>query len=184
MPHRDFFIQSQTGKPALGVFIMFLHKLELAKRIILITCNLAIMLIVVASFLSRYLFSMDFYGVEEILLIFAFWLYFIGAAFGSYEQSHIEADFIQSIFGDTPITRIASYVRDIIEIAVLVVLTYWSFLLIQFAIERWPITPGWKIPLLVPQSAIAIGFILMTIHALVHFYRRINGKTYNLQQED
>ncbi len=167
-----------------GVLIMLLYKLEQVERIILITCNLAIMLIVVASFLSRYLFSIDFYGVEEILLVFAFWLYFIGAAFGSFEQSHIEADFIQSIYGDTPLTRITSYLRDIIEIAVLLVLTYWNFLLIQFAIERWPITPSWKIPILLPQSAIAVGFILMTFHALLHFYYRLTGKVNNMQQKD
>ncbi len=107
-----------------------LRKIVWAKRAILIICNLAIMSIVVASFLSRYLFAVDFYGAEEFLLIFAFWLYFIGAAYGSYERSHIEADFISAWLGDTPVTRALSYVRDIIEIVVLIVLTYWSFLLI------------------------------------------------------
>jgi TRAP-type C4-dicarboxylate transport system permease small subunit len=156
---------------------MLLRRLEWVERAILITCNLAIMLIVVASFLSRYLFAFDLYGAEEFLLIAAFWLYFIGAAFGSYEQSHIEADFIQSIVGDTVLTRALGYLRDTIELGVLVVLTYWSWLLIDFAIERWPISPGWKIPLLVPQSAILVGFALMTLHAAIHLRRRITGET-------
>lgn len=129
---------------------MLFRMLELAERTVLIVCNLAIMLIVVASFLARYLFAFDLYGAEEFLLIAAFWLYFIGAAFGSYEQSHIEADFIQSMVGDTLITRVLGYLRDLIELAVLLVLTYWSWLLIDFSIQRWPITPGWKIPLVVP----------------------------------
>lgn len=154
---------------------MFMRRLERVMRAILITCNLAIMLIVVASFLSRYLFSFDLYGAEEFLLIAAFWLYFIGAAYGSYEKSHIEADFIQSMFGDNLVTRILGYLRDLIELGVLLVLTYWSWLLIDFAIERWPVTPGWKIPLLVPQSAILVGFTLMTFHASVHFWRRISN---------
>lgn len=154
---------------------MFLQKLELVKRTVLIICNLALMLIVVASFLARYLFSYDLYGAEEFLLIAAFWLYFIGAAFGSYEKSHIEADFIQSMLGDTPVTRVLGYLRDVIELGVLVVLTYWSWLLISFSIERWPISPGWKIPLVVPQSAILVGFTLMTLHASVHLWRRITA---------
>lgn len=154
---------------------MFMQKLDLAKRTILILCNLAIMLIVVASFLARYLFAFDLYGAEEFLLIAAFWLYFIGAAYGSYEKSHIEADFIQSMVGDTPVTRVLGYLRDLIELGVLIVLTYWSWLLIAFSIERWPISPGWKIPLVVPQSAILVGFILMTLHASVHLWRRVTG---------
>lgn len=154
---------------------MFMRRLDWAMRAILITCNLAIMLIVVASFLSRYLFSFDLYGAEEFLLVAAFWLYFIGAAYGSYEKSHIEADFIQSMVGDNFVTRILGYLRDFIELGVLLVLTYWSWLLIEFGIERWPVTPGWKIPLLVPQSSILLGFALMTLHASVHLWRRING---------
>ncbi|MEO9819469.1 MAG: TRAP transporter small permease [Yoonia sp.] len=156
---------------------MILKRLVWAKRVILITANLAIMLIVVASFLARYLFAFDLYGAEEFLLIAAFWLYFIGAAFGSYEKSHIEADFIQSIVGDTVVTRALGYIRDVIELVVLVVLTWWSWLLVDFALQRWPVTPGWKIPLLVPQSAILVGFILMTLHAVVHLWRRFSGTT-------
>jgi TRAP-type C4-dicarboxylate transport system permease small subunit len=152
-----------------------LHNLVQVQKAILITCNLAIMIIVVASFLARYLFALDFYGAEEILMIFAFWLYFIGGSIGSYERSHIEADFISAWLGDTAVTRALSFLRDTIEIVVLFVLTYWSFLLVKFSIERWPITPGWKIPLLIPQSAITVGFILMAFHTLVHFWRRIRS---------
>lgn len=155
---------------------MLLRRLEWAKRAILIFCNLAIMLIVAASFLSRYLFSFDLYGAEEFLLVAAFWLYFIGAAFGSYERSHIEADFIQSLLGDTSLTRTLGFMRDVIELAVLLVLTYWSWLLIAFSIERWPVTPGWKIPLLLPQSAILVGFVLMTIHTAVHLWHRVYAR--------
>jgi TRAP-type C4-dicarboxylate transport system permease small subunit len=160
-----------------------LHHLVQVQKAILITCNLAIMIIVVASFLARYLFALDFYGAEEILMIFAFWLYFIGGSIGSYERSHIEADFISAWLGDTAVTRALSFLRDTIEIVVLFVLTYWSFLLIAFAIERWPITPGWKIPLLVPQSAIAVGFVLMTLHALTHFWNRLHGRPLDTGEE-
>ncbi|UWQ35421.1 TRAP transporter small permease (plasmid) [Leisingera sp. M527] len=155
---------------------MIIKYLERLKRVVLITSNLAIMLIVVAAFLARYLFSYDLYGSEEILLVFAFWLYFFGAAFGSYEQSHIEADFVQSTLGERPLTLVLGYVRDIVEISVLFVMTYWCWLLIEFAIERWPVTPGWKIPLVVPQSAILLGFALMSFHAVLHFINRIRGK--------
>lgn len=155
---------------------MILRWLEVWKRGILIVCNLSIMLMVVASFLARYLFEVDFYGAEEFLLIAAFWLYFIGAAFGSFEKSHIEADFIQAIVGDTIVTRVVGYLRDLTELTVLLVFSYWSWLLIEFSIERWPVSTGWKIPMVVPQSAILVGFVLMTFHAGIHLWRRIFGE--------
>lgn len=155
---------------------MFIRTLVLIKKIALITCSLGVMLMVVAAFFARYFFSYDLYGIEEFLMVVAFWLYFIGAAYGSYEKSHIEADFVQSIFGDRPFTRVLGHVRDVIELVVLVVLTYWSWLLITFAYVRSSVTPGWRIPLLVPQSAILVGFILMTLHASIHYWRKLSGK--------
>ena len=86
----------------------------------------------------------------------------------------MEADFINAWLGDIPFTRVLGYIRDVVEIVVLIVLTYWSFLFLVFAFERWPVTPGWKIPLLVPQSAILVGFIIMTLHALQHFRLKIS----------
>ncbi len=155
---------------------MFIRTLVLIKKAALIICSLGVMLMVVAAFFARYFFSYDLYGIEEFLMVVAFWLYFIGAAYGSYEKSHIEADFVQSIFGDTPVTRVVGHLRDVIELGVLVVLTYWSWLLITFAYVRSSVTPGWRIPLLVPQSAILVGFILMTLHAAIHYWRKLSGK--------
>jgi len=131
------------------------------------------MSIVVSAVVMRYALELDFYGSEEILMIFAHWLYFIGAAQGSSENSHVEADFIQDWLGGTRTGATLAYVRDVIEIVVLLVLTYWAVLFIEFAVERWPVSSGWEIPLLVPQSAVLVGFILMTLHTVRRFCLQI-----------
>lgn len=135
-----------------------------AQRTVLMVCNLAIVIIVVSAVVMRYALELDFFGSEEILMIFAHWLYFIGAAHGSFENSHVEADFIQDWLGGTRTAAVLAWARDIIEIGVLLVLTYWAFLFVSFAVERWPVSSGWGIPLLVPQSAVLTGFVLMTLH--------------------
>jgi len=150
--------------------------LDRVNRLILIFCNLSVMLIVVAAAVMRYWLNIDFYASEEILMIFAFWLYFMGAVYGSYEKSHVEADFMLSWLGDSRSGLAVALLRDLIELAVLIVLTYWAFLFVQFAYERWPITPGWRIPLIVPQSAILVGFMLMTIHALRHLVLKLGAR--------
>lgn len=154
---------------------IFWRVLDNAQRATLIVCNLAIMLIVVSAVVMRYALELDFYGSEEILMIFAHWLYFIGAAHGSFENSHVEADFIQDWLGDTKLADVLAYARDVIEICVLFVLTYWAFLFVSFAVDRWPVSSGWGIPLLVPQSAIFTGFVLMTLHTLRRFWLKVTG---------
>lgn len=146
-----------------------------AQRTVLMVCNLAIVFIVVSAVIMRYALELDFYGSEEILMIFAHWLYFIGAAHGSLENSHVEADFIQDWLAGTKTAGVLAYARDIIEICVLLVLTYWAFLFVSFAVERWPVSSGWGIPLLVPQSAVFAGFVLMTLHTLRRFWLKNSG---------
>ena len=49
----------------------------------------------VYSVVLRYCFKQNFYGSDEVIMLFAFWLYFMGAVYGSYENSHIKADLLK-----------------------------------------------------------------------------------------
>lgn len=48
----------------------------------------------------RYIVKHPFIGIEELAAYVAFWLYFIGGSYGSYERSHITADISSVIFKD------------------------------------------------------------------------------------
>ena len=47
-----------------------------------------------AEVLTRYLFKTSLFGVEQFIGYAAVWLYLIGASYGTYERSHIKAEFI------------------------------------------------------------------------------------------
>ena len=49
---------------------MFWNYLDKINRWILIVCNLSVMTIVVAAVVMRYALELNFYGSEEILMIF------------------------------------------------------------------------------------------------------------------
>ena len=55
-----------------------------------------LMVIITAATLMRYIFEMDLYGYEEWVKIFAFWLYFLGAASRAYAGTHLSAYLISS----------------------------------------------------------------------------------------
>ena len=60
----------------------------------MVTCSLTVTGIIFLAVLLRYVFHSDLYGYEEIVVIFAFWLYFIGGSYGSYTRTHITADVV------------------------------------------------------------------------------------------
>src|SRR5699024_5984200 len=77
-------------KIAKAIWHLLLH----AQRTILIVCSLLLVIGLGATVVMRYILKIDLFGLEELLVIPAFWLYFIGASFGTYEKSHISAELV------------------------------------------------------------------------------------------
>lgn len=150
---------------------MFWRYVSNAEAGILMVCNSMIMMIVVAAVVMRYVLEKDFSGFGEIVRVLALWLYFIGAAHGSYEQSHIQVNFVDSFLGETRLTRAIRMLRTAIELFVLCVMTYWTWLLIEFTLEFPQRSPGLRIPEIIPNIALLVGFVLMLVHTVRHALR-------------
>ena len=54
-------------------------------------CGVALTCVIFAGVIMRYIFKRDFFGSEEIILLFAWWMYFLGGIGGSQEDSQIKA---------------------------------------------------------------------------------------------
>ncbi|PKL01653.1 MAG: hypothetical protein CVV55_08465, partial [Synergistetes bacterium HGW-Synergistetes-2] len=65
----------------------FLLKLQKA---LLVLSSCFVVLIMCVAVLLRYVFKTDLFGIEEIVVIAAFWLYFIGSSYGVYDKSHVK----------------------------------------------------------------------------------------------
>ncbi|MCK4580277.1 MAG: TRAP transporter small permease subunit, partial [Dehalococcoidia bacterium] len=55
-------------------------------------------LAMLAEVVTRYFFGTSLFGLEQHVGYTAVWVYFIGAAYGAYERSHIRAEFTRMIF--------------------------------------------------------------------------------------
>ena len=51
------------------------------QEIVLVVCGALSCLIFVVEVIMRYVLKIDFLGYDEIILLFAIWLYFIGGSF-------------------------------------------------------------------------------------------------------
>lgn len=63
-------------------------------------CGIALTCVIFAAVVMRYCFKLDFFGSEEIILLFAWWMYFLGGIGGSQEDSQIKADMVE-VFAPT-----------------------------------------------------------------------------------
>lgn len=155
-------------------------------KYIMILCSVASTSCIIYSVVLRYIFKKNFYGSDEVILMFAFWLYFMGAVYGSYENSHIKADLMNVYVKNIRIKDFIALIAQVIMIVVNVVLITWAWDYFLWGLEKMPLTTGLKIPLVIPQSAVFFGLLLMGFYHIVHFirnsYRYINFGYYSVPQ--
>ena len=129
-------------------------------------------LITFGAFL-RYVFHINLYGVEEIIAFFAAWLYFVGAAYGAYEDSHIQADVVFSFVKNLKIQSIIhAFVGGVVFLlSILGIYAAWG--MVSFSFQMGTQTPVWRFPLWIPQGSVLFGFVLMMLYFGVHFVEKL-----------
>lgn len=163
-------------------------KLTIASvKFIMVLCSIASTSCIIYAVVLRYIFKNNFYGSDEIILMFAFWLYFMGAVYGSYENSHIKADLINVYVKNIRIKDFIDLIAQVIMIVVNVILVTWAWDYFLWGLKKMPLTTGLKIPLVIPQSAVFFGLLLMGFYHIVYFirniYRYINFGYYSVPQD-
>ncbi|MHA7877092.1 TRAP transporter small permease [Roseivivax sp.] len=123
--------------------------------------------------LFRYGFEADLFAYEEWLLIVCFWLYFLAAGLGTWEDKHVNADLLNFALSDPRKRRIRAVTITAIELVVLLALVYWAVLMMIEEVgdyPRWQTTIALRIPFLVPRAAIFAGFSLMAFYSALRLW--------------
>ncbi len=132
-------------------------------KTIVVVCALVSTLMMFVYVLMRYLFGINFKGFEEIILIFVFWLYYMGGAYGSYENSHIVADITDSFVKAEKIKRVIRLFVDVIKVGVMCFLVYLAVDFVTWNIKVGSHTPVYKLPSYLTQGSLLVGFVLILI---------------------
>ena len=125
-----------------------------------------------AVVIIRYGFAGNLFAYEEWLLAISFWTFFFGAALAAERKSHVNADILGVILGDSKLTWWRGVIVYIVEIVIGAYIVYWCFLAVQSEVNAYPLwerTTALKIPAFVPRAAILTGFFFMTLFNTIYF---------------
>ncbi len=147
-----------------SLFWRILVKLQ---RIVLVVSSIFVVLIMCAVVLLRYVFKSDLFGIEEIVVIAAFWLYLIGSSYGVYEKSHVTADIIPQLLSPR-VQKVLTLVIHITMFALCIIFSWWAVDMVGYSIREMPRTTGLRIPIFISQSSVLVGYLLMTFYSGVH----------------
>lgn len=152
----------------------FWRMLEKILRFGLVVSASAVTLITFGSVIMREL-NLNFLGYEEILIIFAFWLYMIGTAYGSFEKSHITADIIVVMMPESFAKDIVQLLRNILTVVLGIIFLMWAYQLVQWTVIMDNRTPVWRIPMTVSQASMLFGLFIASFYHLVYLYNEIRN---------
>jgi len=126
---------------------------------------------IMAEVIMRYIFNTSIIGIEEFAAYCAFWLYFIGASYGSYERSHIKAEVTHLIFKNPRQYAKSRFVVSIISFALALCIIPWAYNYVEWGILKHEQSRstlfGSTYPTVLFQASILFGLVLMCFYFLV-----------------
>ncbi|HBW37520.1 TRAP transporter small permease [Desulfosporosinus sp. BICA1-9] len=138
------------------------------QRSVMIVCSLMIVIGISLGATLRYIFKTDLYGMEEIIVIFAFWLYFMGGSYGSYQKNHITADLVSVYVTSPKIRSIVMLISSLITTGLCYMATYYAVSFFSWSLIKGGTSSVWRIPIVIPQGAIFLSFSLMSFYFTIH----------------
>lgn len=130
-------------------------------------------LIICAATFFRYIIKGDLYGYEEWVKFLAFWLYFMGAAIGAYNRTHVSADLVNAYLPEGRLKAFMFFLKNLITVSVCLLFTWYGYEFFFFGYAgplgtgiAIPKTTVWRIPFWVGYLAVFTGIGFMSIYFL------------------
>jgi len=140
-------------------------------------------LIITGAFLTLLIFSevilrelnLPLLGVEELAKLFAFWLYFIGIAYATYNHTHIIAGVTTTVLRSPKKLLVSRVIVSFISLVLCGYVITWGYEMLIWAIKEGGHSPLFLIPVIYFQVSIFIGIILMTFYFLIDFIKDLRA---------
>ncbi|MGO3346326.1 MAG: TRAP transporter small permease [Marinomonas sp.] len=161
----------------MGAIKFISNKILTLQEILAVLCSVFIVLGVGSGAFFRYVLGVSFHGLEELLVIGAFWMYFIGASYASHKGKHISAE-VFSVYCSIPVLRYSvSVLANFITVGLSILYTYFGWEFLVWSFEAGGTTSRLQIPLVFGHSAVFVGFFLMSCY----FFNDLMGEVKKLK---
>ncbi len=140
--------------------------------------SILLMLLITAATIVRYIVQGDLYGYDEWAKLLAIWLYFMGAAYGAFNESHVTADLVVAFIRDGVLRRTLIVLKDVVSVGVCLLYLWCGYDFFFFALRgplgtgiAIPTTSVWRIPMWYYNLAVFMGFAFISFYLIKYFLR-------------
>ncbi|GAA3548480.1 TRAP transporter small permease [Zobellella aerophila] len=130
----------------------------------LISAAIAFMLAL--GIFTRAVLDAPLFGLEELILVVAMWIYMLGAVLASRERSHLSADFVQVVCSNPKMIQVMRLLSTLISLLMAVMFVTWSYDLLQWGINKGQATPVFQLPWYISQSSLFVAALLFCFYLI------------------
>ena len=138
---------------------------------VVVVLSIAIASMLAWGIFSRSLLSAPVFGLEELVLISAMWLYMLGAVLAAKDRSHLTADFVSVIFKNEKLIAGFAILATTISIVMALYFVSWSYELMAWSLKKAQITPVFKLPWYISQSSLFVGSLALVFYLIRDFIK-------------
>lgn len=143
--------------------------LAFPQKAIMIVSSLSVLTLIVVQVLLRYVFVMPLMGIEELATMIGFWLYFMGASWGTADRSHIKADLVNAFIKDPKKLVWIKTFTAFLSVCLSLFMTYWGWQYVLWGFQKGQASFTLMIPMVYSQVSIFICALLMDFYFTVEF---------------
>lgn len=150
------------------------NKLLWLQRLVMGLTTIAFSVLIFIQVFIRYFLDLPLYGVEEIAVYLAVWLYFIGSGYGVYRGNHISAGVMDIAFSSPSARAVLQALVSLISLAIIGWIFWICLGYFQWSLARVPKSPELRIPLYYVHAAMLAGAGLMFFYTLIELAGRLH----------
>lgn len=140
-----------------------------AERFVIVACAVAVILLIGTGVVCRYILHINFTSKDELLVIFALWLYFVGGMEGgNYLDNHIKADVMSVFVHNEKAERILNVIVKLISLAVSIALAVWAWQYLQLCLRLGGETRVLHLPMMLSRGALVAGYMIPVLYNVYH----------------
>ncbi|MGY8872633.1 MAG: TRAP transporter small permease [Pseudomonadales bacterium] len=148
----------------LSIFSVIDRLVAIVIKPLVVLISLAVACMLVIGIFTRTVLEAPMFGLEELVLMAAMWLYMLGAVIASRERSHLSADFVQVICSNQKIISFMHLLATSISLFMAIMFASWSYELLIWAVEKGQTTTVFQLPWYVSQSSLFVASVLFIFY--------------------
>ena len=128
-----------------------------------------------ANVIGRYVFLKPVIWADETMVYIMVWTVFMGAVLVSFEGQHLKMDFF-SIMLPSPWKEILNGIATVSFLAVCVFVVPQTWTVVKLVWDFGQRSVVAEIPMVIPHSALLLGFVLMFLAVVLRFRSYVKGQ--------